>query len=1172
MSANFVHLHVHSEYSVLDGQSKISELLDRCQQFGMRACALTDHGALFGALEFYKAAKKRGIKPIIGCELYVSPTTRFDRNFSTPGAGNNHFLVLCENEVGYHNLCKLSTHGYLEGWYHRPRVDDDLLYKHREGLIATTSCLAGRVPQCLLEGDIDAANAAIKKYIDMFGRDNFLVEIMDHGMDEETRINPLLAELAEHHGLMLVATNDCHYVDKSDAEVHDALLCIQTGKLIEDEKRFRFPAPEFHFRSPEEMRERFTRWPQALENTVKIANRCNLEIPLGNSLIPEYPPPSGKTKSGYLAELVEQGLLERYGGDLTEAYKARARHELEIIEKMKFVDYFLVVWDLIRYARERKIPVGPGRGSGAGSIVAYALYITNIDPMHYNLIFERFLNPERVSMPDFDIDFCYERRSEMIEYSRAKYGEDNVAQIITFGRMLAKNVVRNVGRVMGMPYGEVDRIAKLIPDELKITLESASAKEPELKRLIQEDPQIARLWKLATRLEGTVGNLGTHAAGVVICDHAITDHVPLFKAANSDTVATQVEMSGVEEIGLLKMDFLGLRTLTVLHEAVRLVREAHGIDIDIDRIATNDAKTYALLRSGHTTGIFQLESSGMRELAKRIGLESIEEMSALVALYRPGPMNFIDTYIENKFHPEKVVYEHPLLEPILRETYGIAVYQEQVMQIVQALAGFTLGQADVLRRAMGKKKADLMAEQRNRFVDGCKSNGIDEALATLLFNKIETFAGYGFNKSHSVAYAFVAYQTAYLKANHPVEFMCALLTSERGNLDKAAQYIEECRRIGIDVLPPDINRSATEFSVEDRAIRFGMGAIKNVGEGPAAAIAAEREANGPFTDIFDLCARMESRVVNRRLLECLNKAGAFGGSGWNRRQVEAVLDNALSEGQIAQRERESGQTSLFDLMEPEDPGAGRHHRPDLQEWPESELLQYEKEVLGLYVSSHPLARHAETIRRFSTLRLAELAELREGHEGAVGGIIGAVKQHITGRGDKMAFVRLDSLEGSVEITVFSDLFAQKGGLLVQDMIVMFTAKVSGRNNQPGLVASDIFPVEDAEERLTRAVHVRMQTVGLDDAMLERLAHIIDSRPGKCDVYLHCFTPRREEVVIHATSACRASPSRALKAEIEDLLGEDCVWFSAGAGLPTHDPPPPPKPEEPRWKTKRAAGV
>ena len=699
MSAGFAHLHCHTEYSVLDGATKIHELLDRCREFKMKSCAITDHGTIFGAVEFYQEAKKAGVKPIIGCELYVAKNGMQDR--SSRSGGFNHFLVLCENNEGYHNLCKLSSLGFLEGFYYKPRVDDAVLAKYSAGLIATSSCLAGQVPQHILNDNLDAANETIKKYVEIFGKDRFLIELMDHGMPEQKKVNPFLAEMAEHHGLTMIATNDCHYLNKEDAEPHEALLCIQTNGMLDDETHFKFPTDQVYVRSPDEMRELFAQWPEAVSNTEKIAERCNVEIPLGQHLIPEFVPPEGIEKIPYLEQLVFEGLKERYGDSPPEEFIDRCRFELGVIEQMGFVDYFLVVWDLINYARHKDIPVGPGRGSGAGSIVAYALKITNIDPMRYHLLFERFLNPERVSMPDFDIDFCYVRREEMIEYTREKYGEENVSQIITFGRMLAKQVIRNVARVMGMPYAEADRIAKLIPDELKITLKAAYDREPVLKELVDTDPQVQRLWKLASRLEGTIGNCGTHAAGVVICDKPLTDYVALYKASGTENVATQVEMKSVEEVGLLKMDFLGLRTLTVVHDSTRLIKQTRGVDIDIDNLEPDDPATYALLRSGKTTGVFQLESSGMRDLAKRIGLQSLEEVCALVALFRPGPMQFIDTYIKHKHKPATIKYDHPLLEPILKETYGIAVYQEQVMEIVQAAAGFTLGQADILRREMG---------------------------------------------------------------------------------------------------------------------------------------------------------------------------------------------------------------------------------------------------------------------------------------------------------------------------------------------------------------------------------------------------------------------------------------------------------------------------------------
>jgi DNA polymerase III subunit alpha len=1171
MSAGFVHLHVHSDYSVLDGLATVPRILDRCSEFGMDACALTDHGNLFGAISFYTAAKDRGIKPIIGSELYVAPARRDDFEARVFGSAYHHFLLLCKDETGYHNLCKLSTAGYLEGFYMKPRVDDELLAKYHEGLIATSACLGGYLSRAILNDNVDAAHHAIEKYVGIFGKENFLIELMDHGIPEQARVNPVLAELAGHHGLRLIATNDSHYIEQSDAEAHEVLLCLQTGANMEDEKRYRFQTDQFYFRSPAEMQSLFAQYPEAISNTEIVADRCNVHIPLNQRLIPRFDPPAGKNGADYLGELVMEGLKERYGDPPPPEYTARAEFEIDIIVKMDFVDYFLVVWDLIRYARDSKIPVGPGRGSGAGSIVAYALRITNVDPMRYGLLFERFLNPDRVSMPDFDIDFCPTRRDDMIVYSKQKYGEANVGQIITFGRMLARAVLRNVGRVLGMPYGEVDRIAKLIPEKLGVTLDKAAEMEPELRALAAADPQVARLWGLALRLEGTIATLGTHAAGVVISDQPLTDHVALFQARDSNTVATQAEMNCIEKIGLLKMDYLGLRNLTVIHEAVRLIEKERGIRIDIDNLEPNDEAAYLLLRSGHTAGIFQLESAGMRDLAKRIGLHSIEEMSALVALYRPGPMEFIDTYVQNKFNPEMVQYEHPLLEKILEETYGIAVYQEQVMQIVQGLAGFTLGQADILRRAMGKKKAELMAEQRDKFVDGCQANGIDQRLAAQLFDKISSFAGYGFNKSHAVAYAYVAYQTAYLKANFPVEFMCALLSSETGNLNKVALYIEECRRMEIEVHPPDVNRSDMEFSVDGSTIRFGLGTIKNIGGKPAEAIVAERSENGPFKDIFDFCARLSGRVVNRRLIESLNKAGAFESTGWNRRQVESVLDDALAAGQAAQHDRESGQISLFDMPEMQASVNELHAKPDLMEWHESELLQFEKEMLGLYVTGHPLARHTSLLQRYTTLSLGDLEESMEGRIVNVGGLVSQIKTHITTRG-KMAFLTLDTLEGSCEVTIFSDLYEKKAGLLVPDAIVMMQAKISYRNNEPGMIAQEIFTLEEVESHLTRALHVHLQTKAANPETMRKLAGLLGGYRGPCDVYLHCRNENEAEVIVHATSACRVTPSPALRMAIEDLFGSDACFYSAGMGLPTHQESPPPDSEEPRWKRRKAAAA
>ena len=1151
MSAAFCHLSVHSEFSELSGAARVNALVEKAREYGMTALALTDHGSMFGVVDFFEAANAAGIKPIIGCDLYLARGSRLD----TEGRSANAWPLLClaENDTGYSNLCKLSSIGYIEGYHYRPRIDLEVLTQHREGLIATTGGIQSEIPQLLLHDRVPEAEKALRRYLDIFGPDNLLVELQNHGLDEDRRILPQLADLAERHGLMTIATNDVHYVDESDADAHDVLLAIQTQAKLADERRLRFPARNFHFCSEEEMAQRLPEYPQAIANTAVVAERCNVTIPLGQHLIPEYDPPEGKDKFEFLRELVMIGLEDRYDGKPTQVHIERAEFELEVIRSMQFVDYFLVVWDLINFARSAGIPVGPGRGSGAGSLVAFALQITNIDPIRYQLLFERFLNPERVSMPDFDIDFCFERREEMITYTREKYGDDNVSQIITFGRLLARNAIRSVGRVMDMPLSHVDRIAKLIPDELKMTLAKALKDEPQLKRMVEEDPEVAQLWEFATKLEGLIGNHGTHAAGVVICDKPLIDLVPLFKAPNGEVVATQFEMKNVEKVGLLKMDYLGLRTLTVVHKAVEIIRATRGIHINIDYIEPNDPNAYALLRSGHTTGIFQLESAGMRELAKKIGLESLEEVCALVALYRPGPMELKGDYIANKHTPGRVKYAHPFLEPILAETYGIALYQEQIMQMVQALGGFSLGQADVLRRAMGKKKADLMAEQRATFVAGCKkANDIDDKTAGELFDIIERFAGYGFNKSHSMAYAFVAYQTAYLKANFPVEFMAALLTSEINNLDKVAIYVDECRGINIEVCPPDVNRSFLGFTVEGSEIIFGLAAIKHVGEGPVRAIVQERTENGPFKDIFDFCSRVDTRDVNRRCIEALNRAGAFESTGWNRREVEEVLDQALSEGQVARQDRESGQGSLLDLMAAAgDASLTEHTPPGLPEWPESDLLAAEKEMLGLYVSSHPLARFAHIVERYASVRLVDLPDMGDREGETIGGLISTVRETVTKKGSKMAWITLETLEGSVELTCFPEPYETYRHLIEVDRVVLFNCTVKTRDGQPGLLIEEVIPIEEVESKCTRAVHIRIQVKEMDDAVLEDLAAMLGDQEGPCAVYLHCITPAHEEVTVLATDACKVKASDELREQVEALLGTDTMWFSGGHALSRH---------------------
>ena len=1170
MSVDFVHLHVHTHYSLLDGLTKTRELLKRCAEYDMPACAITDHGTVFGLLDFYLQSKDIGVKPILGCEVYVAPTNRFDKSAKSSKEASNHLLLLCENEQGYHNLCKLSTQAHLEGWHYKPRVDAELLEECHEGLIAATACLQGRVPRMLLEGKPEEAAKTLDQYIGIFGKENVCVEMMNHGMPEEEQVNPMLWDLAQKYKLPAIATNDSHYLERADAEAHDLLLCLQTKKTLLDVDRMRLPNDEFYLRTAEEMQGRFARWPEAVTNTRIIADRCNASIPTGLRLIPNYPVPEGYTKEDFLREKVYEGLKRRYGDLLPKEVVDRAEYELRVIFEMQFTDYFLVVWDLIHYARGADIPVGPGRGSGAGCLVAYGLQITNLDPLRYKLLFERFLNPERVSMPDFDVDFCMNRREELIEYSRSKYGTDCVSQIVTFGRMMAKNVVRNVARTLGMTVADGNRIATLIPGDLEMTLSKAIEKEPELKQLVEQDRQFGHLWRLALRLEGTINSYGKHAAGVVLCDHPLTDHIALFKPAGSEAaVTTQVEMKGVEKIGLLKMDILGLRTLTMISEAVRLIKKHHDVDLDMDNVPLDDEKTYALLRSGATTGVFQLESAGMRDLAKRIGLASMEEISALVALYRPGPMDLIDTYIQNKQNPETIQYDPPIIRPVLEETYGIAIYQEQVMQMVQLCAGFTLGKADIVRRAMGKKDKKLLDDQKKDFLKGCKDNKINAALAEDLWKRIETFAGYGFNKSHSMAYAFVAYQTAYLKAHYPVEFMSALLTSESGDLKKAAIYVDECRNLGIDVLPPDVNRSEPAFSVEGVNIRFGLGAVKNVGEGPCKTIVEDREQNGPYKDIFDFCVRMVGQTISARVIESLNKAGAFTGTGWNRRQVSEVTEQAISLAQIRQRELESGQISLFDLGGAEEMLDPSLDKPDLPEWPEDELLTFEKEMLGLYVTSHPLRNHEALIRRLNTIDLNDLAEKEEGEEGTIIGIITEAKKIYSRKGDAMAFITLETLQGPCDLTVFSQVYAEKKDLLYEDAIIACKVRINIRDNKHSLIVERVVPIDEAESVFAKAVHVRLKPNQQNSETVHKLALLLGNVPGKCDVFVHCLHPDHGEVIIHATSACMVSPSPQLHLWVEKLLGENAYFISAGDGLPTHLPAPAPREELPRWRRRIA---
>lgn len=1063
--AGFVHLHVHTNFSLLDGACDIGRLAGRAKELGMDAMAITDHGVMYGVIDFYKTMKAAGIKPIIGCEVYVARRTIKDRQ---PGIDDEqyHLVLLAENQTGYRNLVKLVSKGFIEGYYYKPRVDKELLREHSEGLIALSACVAGEIPQYILKGEYEKARRAALEFNDIFGEGNFYLEIQDHGLKEQKLVNPELVNLSRETGIPLVATNDVHYILKSDADFHDAMLCIQTGKTVKDEDRLKFDTSEFYLKSEEEMRRLFPHLAEACDNTVRIAERCNVELEFGKVHLPSFEVPAGFTEDSYLEKLCYEGLRKRYS-EITPEIKNRLDYELEVIKKMGYSSYFLIVWDFVNFARKNGIMVGPGRGSAAGSLVAYCLYITNIDPLKYNLLFERFLNPERVTMPDIDVDFCYERRQEVIDYVVSKYGADRVAQIGTFGTMAARAAIRDVGRVFGYPYGEVDAVAKMVPMELGMTIEKALTINPELKKLYTENEKIRKLLDTAKALEGFPRHASTHAAGVVISSQPLVELVPLHRVGDS-TVSTQFTMTALEELGLLKMDFLGLRTLTVIQDALRLIKRSRGLDLDLEKIPLDDKKVYDLISRGETTGVFQLESSGMRNLLKELKPERFEDIIAVIGLYRPGPLGSgaADEFIRNKNNPENIKYLHPKLEPILRETYGIILYQEQVMKIAQELAGFSLAQADILRKAMGKKQQEVMEAQRNSFIQGCIKNGIDEKTAEKVFEEISYFAGYGFNKSHAAAYALVAYQTAYLKAHFPVEFMAALLTSVRHNTDKVAQYIAECRHMGIEVLPPDINESLEVFAAVDGKIRFGLTAVKNVGENVARAIIKCREEKGRFVSFSDFCEKMEQAQLNKKAVESLIKSGAFDSQGAKRSQLMRIYEDVLSRAHKNQKQAAQGQLSLFEMIDGGE--AMDDDLPDIPEYPQSEILSMEKEVLGLYLSGHPLKEYEDILNRKTTLKSSDLKgdeiDIEDNSQVTVGGIITDIKMKST-KGEKlMAFITLEDLTGSMEIIAFPTVYEKFSDRLKQDSKVLIRGRVDLKEEEmPKIIAEEIEPLEKKKE-------------------------------------------------------------------------------------------------------------
>ena len=1142
---DFVHLHVHTQYSLLDGACLLEGLIRKVKDFKMPACAITDHGNMFGAIEFYDLAMKNGIKPIIGCEAYVAPTGRFEKSSHGIHEASFHLILLAKNEQGYKNLMRLATIGFLEGFYYRPRVDKEVLAKYNDGIIALSSCLQGEIPHYIKTGQVDQARRVADEYRHIFGKENFFLEIQDNLIDEQEKVNLELIRMSNDMAIELVATNDVHYLLKEHAKAHEALLCIQTQTTLDDPNRLKFPTEEFYFKSKQDMARTFsTLAPKALSNTVAIAERCNLEIDFSTPHLPDYKAPEGKTKEGYLKELVHEGLKSRYP-QMDETIAKRVEHELKVIESSGYISYFLIAWDFVRYAKERLIPVGPGRGSAAGSVVSYSLGITDIDPIKYDLLFERFLNPERVSLPDIDIDFCFERRGEVIDYVVNKYSKDNVAQIITFGTMLAKAVIRDTGRAMGMPYSDVDKIAKLVPNDLNMTLKAALEQEPELKNLYKTDPRIAELIDTSMVLEGLTRHASTHAAGVVISEKPLVNYSPLYKTQD-DQITTGYPMTSLEKIGVMKMDFLGLRTLTVISETVKIIKRTRNASLDINTIPMDDAKAFELLSNAESFGIFQLESSGMRDLLKKSKPERFEDIIALIALFRPGPIGsgMLDDYIKRKHAQTEIRYDHKLLEPILKDTYGIIVFQEQVMRIAGDLAGFTMAQADNLRRAMAKKTPEIMTEARRHFVEGANRNGIDTKTAEKIFNQIEYFAGYGFNKSHSAAYAMISYRTAYLKANFPIEFMTALLTSEKDNLDKVAVYINEAMKIGIKILPPDINESFANFTVVGDSIRFGLAAIKNVGGGAIDSIISTREKGGGFKSIYDFTERVDPRLVNRKVIESLIKCGALDSLGLHRSQAAAMIDKALEVAGGIQKDRMNGQFSFFDKFEDDTSFKKTFQEvPNIPEWPENQLLAYEKEMLGFYITKHPLARYEKLLETYSTCKITELGALRDGNEVLIGGILNKVKITVTRRTqEKMAIATLEDLSGTCEMLVFPSTFAKFGNLMKADTIIFVKGKVSLREEEPKILADEATPLDQVKSKYTKAVAISLVTTGLARATLEDLKRILTRYPGSVPVLLNFLTPEGDRVKVAAAKNILVEPHNGLVSDIEKTFGKDVISF------------------------------
>ena len=1192
--ADFVHLHLHSEYSLLDGACRLDRLVEKAHALKFSALALTDHGVLYGAIDFYQAARSKGIKPIIGCEVYVAPGSRLDKKTTSGGRDVYHHLVLlAKDETGYANLIRLVTAGHLEGYYYKPRIDKELLEQHKQGLLALSGCLASEIPELILKDQLKQARAAVDWFKHTLGPENFYLELQNHGLEEQARVNRHLIPWAREFGLKLVASNDVHYVEQAHSHAHDCLICIGTQTTLDDQRRMRYAPGQFYLRSADEMKALFAEVPEAVRNTLEVAEQCNLEIQFGGLHYPAFDPPAGFTREGYLRQLLAEGLRKRYGVHARAEGKAfvvervedprrlpvpaeagaaaaapeatpaetpgdaalrglmdRLELELRTIEKTQFVSYFLIVGDFVRHGRSKGITC-VARGSAAGSIVTYLLEISNVDPIRYGLLFERFLNPERINPPDIDIDFADDRRAEVIEYVREKYGRESVAQIITFGTLGAKSVLRDVGRAMGMSYGECDRLARMVPNELKITLEKALKQSPEFKQAYDNEERTRELVDTGLILEDITRNASVHAAGVVIGDQPLVNVLPL-KQDEDNVIVTQYAMGPVGELGLLKMDFLGLKTLTVLRNTCEMVKRTKGIDVPIDDLPLDDAATYELLNKANTLGVFQLESGGMRDLCRKFQIGSVEHITALIALYRPGPMELIPDFIRRRHGELLIEYEHPLLEPICRETYGIMVYQEQVMQAAQVLAGYTLGGADVLRRAMGKKKPEEMAKQRDAFVKGCgRVNNIPEAKAHRIFDLLQSFAGYGFNKSHAAAYAIVAYQTAYLKANHPVEFFCAMITNDMGDTEKLGRYIEEARSFAIEVLPPDVNESQVAFAParNGTVIRFGLAAIKGVGEVAVRTILEARDDRGPFLSLGDVCERVDTRAVNRKVLEALIKSGACDAFGETRAGMFAAIDRTLARAASVAQDRARGQTSLFGMLEDKAP-ARVEAAQKLPEWPQSELLAAEKELLGFYVTGHPLTPLAPLLQKYSLATSATLGQFANRSMTRIGGLVAGVQNGVSKKNNRpYAMVTLEDLQGSVQVLCMNESYDKARPLLTLNSAILVLGEVSVGEEKPKVFAQEVMPLGDDPKRFTQQVHLRLPAAHLTPEWLAAARDIAAAHAGKCPLFLCVEMATGEVVFIEAHERFSVGPSVELQKAIEARFGEGAYYAKVDASPP-----------------------